>query len=66
MDTLRGIDINLRMDARGLFSGTCAACGAEIMNKPVQPKVFAGHALFHRNQKHGYEREPAPDQTPSR
>lgn len=65
VDTPKGIDINLKVDEFGLFFGACAACGAQITDRPVQPKVFAGHALFHRDQKHGGRQHPDPSPSPS-
>jgi len=58
MDMPKGIDINLRVDEFGLFFGVCATCGAQITNHPVHPKIFAGHALFHRDQCHEGRQRP--------
>jgi hypothetical protein len=59
METLQTpptIDIKLTVDGLGRFGGTCVECGAAISDRPLEPKVFRGLAMFHRDQSH-----PSPE-----
>jgi hypothetical protein len=53
MDTPAALEIILTVDHEGRFMGRCLECGATIGDRPLEPTVFRGLVLFHRDEAHG-------------